>query len=160
MSQTVSRICSATSLVVCSSQIARVLSRIASAALRARVAWLAMLRAVSQMVTSRAAATAMMTVATSIHRRHAAQRSALVMAVLTCRAPVDVVLPVTRAVYAPEPVSLTGRPPGFFRSEVLPLAVEELHGLVGKRLRLHVGPSAGHVARDVPAVLAVRFPVG
>ena len=107
----------------------------------------------------RAAATAMMTVATSIHRRHAAQRSALVMAVLTCRASVDVVLPITRAVHAPEAVSLTGRPPGFLRGEVLPLAVEELDRLVGERLRLYVSPSAGNLCGDVPAVLAIGLAV-
>src|SRR5262249_12318990 len=133
ISHTVSRICSATSLVVWSSQITRVLSRIASAALSARVAWAAMLRAVSQVGTRRAAATAMMTVATTIHRRHAAHRSAFVMSVLASGALVVVVLPVARSVHAPESIFLARRSSWFLRREVLPLVVEELDCLISER---------------------------
>src|SRR5262245_40944858 len=114
-----------------------------------------MLRAVSQMVTSSAAATAMMTVATSIQRRHEAQRSALVMGVLTRGALIDVVLPGAWSVHAPEAIFLARRAPWFLRSKVLPLAVEEFDRLVGDRLSLHVGPSARHLAGDVPTMLAV-----
>src|SRR5690242_18272547 len=112
-----------------------------------------MLRAVSQIVTSRAAATAMTTVATTIHMRHAAQRSALVMGVLACGTLVVVVVPVARPVHAPEAIFLARRTSGFLRSEVLPLAVKELDRLVGERLRLHVGPSTRHFAGDIPAML-------
>src|SRR5262249_24627806 len=153
ISQTVSRICSATSLVVWSSQITRVLSRIASAALSARPASAAIRRAVSQIVTRSAAATTMMTVATPIHTRHAAQRSALVIGVLASGARVVVILPVARPVDAPEAIFLAGRSAGFLRGEVLPLAVEELDGFVGERLGLNVCPAARHFTGDVPAVL-------
>src|SRR5438093_8117937 len=101
-----------------------------------------MLRAVSQIVTSSAAATAMTAAATSIQRRQAAQRSALVMGVLARGALIYIVFPVARPVHAPEAVFLTWRAPGFLRGELLPLGVEELHGLVGERLCLHVRPSA------------------
>src|SRR5262245_2575743 len=114
-----------------------------------------MLRAVSQMVTSSAAATAMMTVATSIQRRHEAQRSALVMGVLTRGALVDVVLPGAWSVHAPEAILLARRAPGFLRCEVLPLAVEEFDRLVGKCLSLHVSPAARYLTGNVPAMLAV-----
>src|SRR2546428_177798 len=83
----------------------------------------------SQIVTRSAAATAMMAAATSIQRRHAAQRSALVMGVLARGAVIYIVFPIARAVHAPEAVLLAGRATGFLRSEVLPLGVEELHGL-------------------------------
>src|SRR4030095_10620882 len=114
-----------------------------------------MLRAVSQIVRSSAAATAMMTVATSIQRRQAAQSSALVMGVLTRGALVDVVLPGAWSVHAPEAILLARRAPGFLRREVLPLAIEEFDRLVGKCLSLHVRPAARYLAGDVPPMLAV-----
>src|SRR5262249_11457095 len=110
-------------------------------------------------VTRRAAATTMMTVATTSHIRHAAHRSAFVMGVLASGALVVVVLPVARPVHAPESIFLAWRSSRFLRSEVLPLAVEEFDGLIGERLGLHVSPSARHFAGDVPAVLAVRLAV-
>src|SRR5256885_16349956 len=100
-----------------------------------------MLRAVSQIVTRSAAAPAMMAAATSIQRRHAAQRSALDMGVLARGAVIYIVFPIARAVHAPAAVLLAGRAHGFLRSEVLPPCVEELDGLGVERLGLHVGQS-------------------
>src|SRR5688572_18134475 len=118
-----------------------------------------MLRAVSQMVTSSDAATRMMTVATAIHRRHAAQSSALVMGILAARALDDVVIPIARAVNAPKPMRSTRRTSRLLGGEVLPPSVEELHRLVGQRLRLHVSPPARHLSGDVPAMLSVGLAV-
>src|SRR6266545_2413595 len=160
MSQTVSQICSATSFVVCSSQITRVVSRISSAAFKARVAWVTMLRAVTQMVISRPAATRTTADATSIHSRQAAHKSAPVIAVLTAGALVDVVPAVAGSIDAPEAILLTGRPSRLLGGHVLPLAVEELDRPVRERLRLDVRPSAGDLAGDVPAMLAIGLPVG
>src|SRR4030095_518622 len=160
MSRTVSRSSSATSFVVLRAQIARVLSRIASRATTARRAWPAILRAVSQIVTSKAAATRMTTAATSIQIRQAAHRSALVIAVLPGRAPVYVVLAITWAVCSPEAVLPAGRPPRLLGPQVLPHAVEELDRPVGCRLRLDMGPAARHLPRHVPAVLPVGLAIG
>src|SRR5215475_804614 len=155
MSRTVSRSCSATSLVVCSSQIARVLSRMASAARSARPAWSAMLRAVSQMVTSSAAATRTTAPPTSIHSRQAVHSSTLVMPILAPRALVEVVVAVAGPIDAPEAIVLARRAPRLLGAHLLPLRVEELDRPVGQRLRLHAGPAARNVLQDVPAVLAV-----
>src|SRR5215831_18301277 len=118
-----------------------------------------MLRAVSQIVTRSAAATTTMTAATSSQRRQTAHRSALLMAVLLAGALVEVVLAGTRPIDAPEAVPLTRRPAGLLGGEVLPLAVEELHGVVGERLRLNVSPATRHLTGHVPAVLPVRLAV-
>src|SRR5262249_19511327 len=155
MGRTVSRRSRATSFVVCSSQIGWVLARIASAAARARRAWDAMLSAVSQMVTSSAAATAMTTAAIAIQKPQAAQRSASVIGALPRRAPVEVVAPDARAVAAPEAIPLGGRAAGLLRSLGLPHVVEELHHPIGGGLRRHPGPPARHLPEDVPAMLAI-----
>src|SRR4029453_16622378 len=119
-----------------------------------------MLRAVSQIVTSRPAATSTMAEATSIHRRQAAHRSALVMGVLPAGALVDVVASVAGSIAAPEAILLPGRPSGLLGAHVLPLGVEELDRLVRERLGLDVRPSAGNLAGDVPAMLAIGLTVG
>src|SRR6185312_15462890 len=118
-----------------------------------------MLRAVSQMVTSNAAATAMTTAATSIQNRQAAQSSASVIGILPGDALIEVVASVPRAVSAPEALLLAGWPARLLRSHVLPHVVEELHRPVGHGLCLDVRPSAWHVLQDVPPMLAVGLAI-
>src|SRR5262245_32223536 len=119
-----------------------------------------MLRAVSQIVTSNAAATRITPAATTIQSRQAAQSSASPIAVLPACAAVDVVAPVSRAIPTPEPLLLAGRPAGLLGSQVLPHAVRELHGPVRRGLRLDVCPAARHLTHNVPTVLAVGLAVG
>src|SRR5215468_10777381 len=119
-----------------------------------------MLRAVSQIVTSKAAATRITTTATSIQRRQVAQSSASPIGVLPSCAAVVVVAPISRAIAAPEPLLLIRWPARLLGSPVLPHAVEELHHPVGRCLRLDVRPSARHLTRHIPAVLTVGLAVG
>src|SRR5262245_3269540 len=119
-----------------------------------------MLRAVSQIVTSKAAATRITTAATTIQSRQAAQSSASPIGVLPGCAAVVVVAPVPRPIRSPEPLLLTSGPAGLLGSQVLPHAVEELHGPVRRRLHLHVRPAARHLTHHVPTVLTVGFAVG
>src|SRR5215467_10808164 len=118
-----------------------------------------MLRAVSQIVTSKAAATRITTTATSIQRRQAAQSSASPIGVLPSCAAVVVVAPVSRPIASPEPALLTGWPAGLLGTKVLPHVVEKLHRPVRRRLRLNVRPPARHLAGHVPAVLSVGLAV-
>src|SRR5215470_6279215 len=118
-----------------------------------------MLRAVSQIVTSKAAATRITTVATSIQSRQAAQSSASPIGVLPGCAAVVVVAPGSRAVPTPEPLLLAGRSTGLLGSQVLPHVVEELHRPVRRRLRLDVRPPARHLTGHVPAVLTIGVAV-
>src|SRR6185295_12828423 len=154
MSRTAPSISAATSLVVCSAQIGAVLTRIVSAAASARRAWPPMLRAVSQIAISSAAATSTIAAPTAIQRRQAAQSSASLIGVLPACAVVEVVAPVPGAVAAPEPVLLPRRASRLLRAQVLPDRVEELDRAVGNRLRLHVSPAARDLLTHVPAVLA------
>src|SRR5215470_7111738 len=119
-----------------------------------------MLRAVSQIVMSKAAATRITTTATSIQRRQAAQSSASPIGVLPSCAAVVVVAPVSRAIASPEALLLAGWPARLLRSQVLPHVVEELHRAIRRRLRLDVRPAARHLPCHVPAVLAVGRAVG
>src|SRR5262249_23405308 len=119
-----------------------------------------MLRAVSQIVTSRAAATRITTTATSIQRRQAAQSSASPIGVLPSCAAVVVVAPVSRAIATPEALLLAGWPARLLGSQVLPHVVEELHRAIRRRLRLDVRPAARHLPCHVPAVLAIGRAVG
>src|SRR5262249_35441059 len=118
-----------------------------------------MLRAVSQIVTSRAAATRITTTATSIQRRQAAQSSASPIGVLPSCAAVVVVAPISRAIATPEALLLAGWPARLLGSQVLPHVVEELHRAIRRRLRLDVRPAARHFPRHVPAVLTVGLSV-
>src|SRR5262252_6984614 len=118
-----------------------------------------MLRAVSQIVTSKAAATRITTTATSIQRRQVAQSSASPIGALPSCAAVVVIAPVSRAIAAPEPLLLIRWPARLLGSPVLPHAVEELHHPVGRCLRLNVRPPARHLTRHVPALLTVGLAV-
>src|SRR5262245_38163617 len=118
-----------------------------------------MLRAVSQIVTSKAAATTITTTATSIQRRQDAQSSASPIGVLPSCAAVVAVAPVPRAIAAPEALLLAGWPARLLGSQVLPHVVEELHRAIRRRLRLDVRPAARHFPRHVPAVLTVGLSV-
>src|SRR5215813_4779293 len=113
-----------------------------------------MLRAVSQIVTSNAAATRITTTATSIQRRQDAQSSASPIGVLPSCAAVVVVAPISRAIATPEALLLAGWPARLLGSQVLPHVVEELHRAIRRRLRLDVRPAArhfpGHVQRCPP----------
>src|SRR4030095_11767719 len=120
----------------------------------------ALLRAVSQTVPSRAAATRTMTDATSIQIRQAAQRSASVIGVLPGRGAVEVVAPIAGTIGAPETLLLGGASASLPRPPVLPRAVEELDRPVGRGLRLDVRPPARHLVRHVPTMLAIGLTVG
>src|SRR5262250_3321398 len=119
-----------------------------------------MLRAMSQIVTSRAAATRITTTATSIQRRQDAQSSASPISVLPSCAAVVVVAPVSRAIATPEALLLAGWPARLLGPKMLPHVVEELHRAICRRLRLNVRPPARHFAGHVPAVLTVGRAVG
>src|SRR5260370_17277246 len=123
----------------------------------ARRAWPAMLGAVNQTVTSKAAATRTMRDATSIQTRQAAQRSASVITVLPGRAVVDVVTSITRTITTPEPILLARRPAWLLGPHVLPHAVEELDRPVSRSLRLDVRPPARHLLPHVPALLPLAL---
>src|SRR5215470_4298039 len=118
-----------------------------------------MLRAVRQIVTSKAAATTITTPATTIQRRQAAQSSASPIGVLLGRTVVVVVAPVSRAIAAPEALLLAGWPARLLGPKMLPHVVEELHRAICRRLRLDVRPAARHFAGHVPAVLTVGLAV-
>src|SRR5689334_6155006 len=118
-----------------------------------------MLRAVSHIVMSRPAAMRMITAATNIQSRHAAQSSALVMAILTARALVQVILAVAGPVDTPKTILFTRRPARLLGREMLPLFIEEVDRLVSQRLGLHVRPAARHLVQHVPATLAIGLAV-
>src|SRR5262249_9496598 len=112
-----------------------------------------MLRAVSQIVTSNAAATRITTAAIPTQTRHRVQSSASVMAILLGRALVQIVPAASRSIDAPETFLLVRAPPRPLRAHMLPLRVEILDRLVHRGLRLDVRPAARHLAEHVPAML-------
>src|SRR5262245_12559663 len=119
-----------------------------------------MLRAVSQIVSRRAAATRMTTAATSIQNPHAAHRSASAIEILPGRAAVRVVTPVARPIGPPEAIPLARRTARLLGPQVLPHAVEELDRSIARSLWLDVRPSARHLVGHVPAVLPIGLSIG